>query len=131
MVSILKVTSIQDTSGNNETTTENIKKSYDGAAKAWVNFNGTGTIASRDSFNVTSLTDNGTGNYTITLTNAMTDTNQSALAGSHSGVTNAFNNGASNYLETSSAVRMMSAAMSSAAAADKAVCNSTVYGDLA
>jgi hypothetical protein len=41
-----------------------------GSAKAWVNFNGTGTIAARDSLNLSSLTDNGTGNYTINFTNA-------------------------------------------------------------
>ena len=36
-----------------------------GLAKAWVNFNGTGTLAVRDSLNVTSVTDNGTGDYTV------------------------------------------------------------------
>ena len=41
-----------------------------GSAKAWVNFNGTGTIAARDSFNVASLTDNGTGDYTVNFSNA-------------------------------------------------------------
>jgi hypothetical protein len=41
-----------------------------GIAKAWVNFNGTGTIAARDSENVSSLTDNGTGDYTVNFTNA-------------------------------------------------------------
>ena len=39
-------------------------------AKAWINFNGTGTIAIRDSFNVSSITDNGTGTTTVTLANA-------------------------------------------------------------
>ena len=42
-------------------------------AKAWVNFNGTGTVAIRASGNVTSITDNGTGDYTVNFTNAMTD----------------------------------------------------------
>jgi hypothetical protein len=42
----------------------------EGIAKAWVNFNGTGTIAARDSLNLSSLTDNGTGDYTVNLTNA-------------------------------------------------------------
>jgi len=42
-----------------------------GSAKSWVNFNGTGTIAARDSFNVSSLDDNGTGNYDVNFTNAM------------------------------------------------------------
>lgn len=41
-----------------------------GSAKAWVNFNGTGTIAARDSLNVSSLTDNGTGSYTVNWSNA-------------------------------------------------------------
>ena len=42
-----------------------------GSAKAWVNFNGTGTVAIRESFNVSSITDNGTGSYTANFTNAM------------------------------------------------------------
>jgi len=51
-----------------------------GSAKAWVNFNGTGTIATRDSLNVSGLTDNGTGNYTVDFTNALSSANFSALA---------------------------------------------------
>ena len=43
--------------------------------RAWVNFNGTGTVAIRDSGNVSSITDNGTGNYTIAFTTAMPDAN--------------------------------------------------------
>jgi hypothetical protein len=46
-----------------------------GSAKAWVNFNGTGTVAIRASFNVTSITDNGTGSYTINFTTALPDAN--------------------------------------------------------
>jgi hypothetical protein len=45
------------------------------AARAWVNFNGTGTVAIRDSGNVSSITDNGTGDYTINFTTAMPDDN--------------------------------------------------------
>ena len=48
--------------------------------RAWVNFNGTGTVAIRASGNVTSITDNGTGNYTVNFTTAMTDANYSATA---------------------------------------------------
>ena len=47
------------------------------AAKAWVNFNGTGTIAIRDSFNVASLTDNGTGNYNVNFSSSMANTGYS------------------------------------------------------
>jgi hypothetical protein len=51
-----------------------------GSAKAWVNFDGTGTIAARDSFNVSSLTDNGTGDYTVNFTNAFGAGDYAALA---------------------------------------------------
>lgn len=50
----------------------------DGSAKAWVNFNGTGTVAIRASFNVSSITDNGTGDYTLNFTSALTDANYAA-----------------------------------------------------
>ena len=51
-----------------------------GTAKAWVNFNGTGTVAIRAAFNVSSITDNGTGDYTVNFTNALVDANYSVLA---------------------------------------------------
>ena len=47
------------------------------ACRAWVNFNGTGTVAIRSSGNVSSITDNGTGDYTVNFTNAMSDVNYS------------------------------------------------------
>ncbi len=43
-----------------------------------MNFKGTGTLTVRDSGNVSSVTDNGTGNYTVNLTNDMPDVNYSA-----------------------------------------------------
>jgi hypothetical protein len=45
--------------------------------KAWVNFNGTSTVAIRASYNVSSITDNGTGDYTVNFTTAMPDANYS------------------------------------------------------
>jgi hypothetical protein len=51
-------------------------------ARAWVNFNGTGTPAIRASGNVSSITDNGTGNYTVNFTTAMPDTNYAPVVGS-------------------------------------------------
>ena len=44
-------------------------------SKAWVNFNGSGTVAIRDSYNVSSITDNGTGDYSVVFSTAMTDAN--------------------------------------------------------
>ena len=47
--------------------------------RAWVNFNGTGTVAIRASGNVSSITDNGTGDYTVNFTTAMADANYSVV----------------------------------------------------
>ena len=53
------------------------------AARAWVNFNGTGTVAIRASGNVSSITDNGTGDYTVNFTTAMPDVNYAFSANSN------------------------------------------------
>jgi hypothetical protein len=47
----------------------------DEKCRAWVNFNGTGTVAIRSSYNVSSITDNGVGDYTVNFTTAMPDAN--------------------------------------------------------
>ena len=49
---------------------------------AWVHFDGSGTVSIGDSYNVSSITDNGTGDYTVTFTSAMANTNY-AIAGTH------------------------------------------------
>jgi uncharacterized protein (AIM24 family) len=56
--------------------------------RAWVNFNGTGTVAIRASGNVSSITDNGTGDYTVNFTTAMPDANYAVacMAGGTSSV---------------------------------------------
>lgn len=54
--------------------------------KAWVNFNGTGTVAIRASGNVSSITDNGTGDYTVNFTTAMDDANYAYTFGGRSSV---------------------------------------------
>lgn len=72
-MSTLRVNAIQNSTGG-----ELVNAS--GMARAWVNFNGTGTVAIRDSFNVTSITDNGTGHYTVNLTTAMASANYCIVA---------------------------------------------------
>jgi len=54
------------------------------ACRAWVNFDGTGTPAIRGSGNVSSITDNGVGDYRVNFTTAMSDTNYSTLVTSDS-----------------------------------------------
>jgi hypothetical protein len=83
-MSTLKLDTIASRDGTESTDVTNV---INGSAKAWVNFNGTGTVAIRDSFNVSSITDNSTGNYTVTFTNAMPDANYSAIISVSSGYT--------------------------------------------
>jgi len=59
-----------------------------GSAKVWVNFNGTGTVAIRDSLNGSSITDGGTGVYTVNFTNNMASSNHSSCVSSRNEVTN-------------------------------------------
>lgn len=56
-------------------------------AKAWVNFDGSGTISIRDSYNVSSVIDNGVGDYTINLTASLDNQNYCLIAGGNSGGT--------------------------------------------
>lgn len=62
---------------NDGTNTGNTTDMIKGSARAWVNFNGTGTVAIRASYNVSSITDNGVGDYTVNFTTAMPDVNYS------------------------------------------------------
>jgi hypothetical protein len=76
MASILKVDEMQGvTSAGDITITSEggaaTMQLQQGVAKAWANVDGTGTVAIDDSFNSASLTDRGTGQYTITYTNSM------------------------------------------------------------
>jgi hypothetical protein len=50
------------------------------AARAWVNWNGTGTVAIRGSGGISSITDNGTGNYSLNFSSAMPDANYAVVA---------------------------------------------------
>jgi hypothetical protein len=54
-------------------------------ARAWVNFNGSGTVSIRASGNVSSITDNGTGNYTVNFTTAMQDVDYAPIYYSEGG----------------------------------------------
>ena len=70
---------------NIKATGETASRAVSGVAAAWVNFNGTGTIASRNSTNVSSLTDNGTGRFATSFTNAFSTADYSQSAGHGNG----------------------------------------------
>jgi hypothetical protein len=78
-------TFVSDTIQNGAGATVPTTTVINGSARAWVNFNGTGTVAIRASYNVSSITDNGTGDYTVNFTNALPDANYSAVYGSGEG----------------------------------------------
>ena len=80
-MSTLKVATIQDTSGNNSSTPEQVSQ---GRAKAWVNFEADGTVAIIDDFNVSSITDGGTAIFTVNFTNALANANYTMTGSSHS-----------------------------------------------
>ena len=78
MASELRVNTLKDASGNNS-----VGMSYvaEGTAKSWSLINGTGTIAVRDTFNVASITDVGTGYYRNNLTSSMSTVNYTCIGG--------------------------------------------------
>ena len=85
MASILRVDTLTDASSNNS-----IGMSYvaEGSAKSWINQDGTASgAAARDSFNIGSVTDNGSGSYTPAFTNNMGNANWSGQISANNGTT--------------------------------------------
>jgi hypothetical protein len=103
--------------------------------RAWVNFNGTGTVAIRASGNVSSITDNGTGDYTVNFTTAMPDANYSIAANSDTTNTNGPQGIVINYstvsnnkvTPTTSAFRLACMIMSTGAGFDNPYVNASVF----
>ena len=77
-MSTLRVNTIQNVAGSGT-------PAINGLAKAWVNFNGTGTVAIRASSNISSITDNGVGDYTLNFTTALADENYATIMTSRFG----------------------------------------------
>jgi hypothetical protein len=100
------------------------------APRAWVNFNGTGTVAIRASGNVTSITDNGTGDYTVNFTTAMPDADYVAVFGS--ATANSSRGGAivgentTNVLKSTTQLRILAVALSNGTGADAAPSDQTI-----
>ena len=74
-MSTVKAANLQNTGSGAPTFKNSSGTEIGQLCKAWVNFNGTGTVAIRDDFNVTSITDHGTGVYGVNFTNNMADAN--------------------------------------------------------
>lgn len=100
-----------------------------GVCRAWVNFNGTGTVAIRASFNVSSITDNGVGDYTVNFTNALSDANYAASAGIGQGTGGALGSGGvfAFAAPTTTAIRMQTVNAAGSGTVDPAYVTITVH----
>jgi hypothetical protein len=104
-----------------------------GSAKAWVNFNGTGTIAARDSLNLSSLTDNGAGDYTVNFSNVFSTANYSAtVSASQSDGSVGLNDGSQPFDWNSDNVRIGTFGSGGTSTKEDLVyINATIHGGLA
>ena len=85
MASILRVNTLTDASSNNSTAMSTINQ---GTAKAWCVFAGSSFTTTLDTFNTSGGTDNGTGDYTITITNDMSSVNYATMTSKDDGTSN-------------------------------------------
>ena len=117
------------TSGQITGTAKSVDTDYvvNGSAKAWSNVNGTGTIAINDSFNVSGVTDNGTGDITNTFSNAMSNT--SYVMTISGGYVN--DDGMARYSEATANWRTYYYNEDTRDAKDGSVNSSAIHGDLA
>jgi hypothetical protein len=113
---------------------------FNGVAKAWMSLNGSGTIALHDSFNTTTTTDNGNGDYTQTYTNVMNNDDYSVVGSVRAQSTsylNGFMVGNTNsgdksaFISTSSVRMTTNYAAGSSAREDRSIVNTQIAGDLA
>ena len=136
-ITTAKVTTIQDASGGNSSTPEQLEQ---GRAKAWVHFDGTtntgGSCDIYDSYNVSSVTDNGTGDYTVNFTGSVLSNANYCIVGSISWGTNqsrnilnvATQNGTGYTAATTTALRLESVNYGNGSAYDANSCSIAVFG---
>lgn len=97
-MSTLKLDTLSNKAGTASVPSDTI---VSGTAKAWVNFNGTGTVAINRAFNVSTITDNGTGDYTVNFTTALVDANYTAIGSGGDGGNGVRSPGATTYTTSS------------------------------
>ena len=113
--------------GEGNSTTTNLQQ---GLAKAWINLNGTSTIATRDTFNVSSEDDDGTGLYSYNLTSAMGNSNYQCNSNAGTDGIGTSNRTASSIPENTSSVLIGCRNMSNSAV-DVENMHGNINGDLA
>jgi len=114
-------------------TAGSVDTQYDvnGSAKAWVNFNGTGTIAARDSLNLSSLVDNNTGRYDVNLTNSLNNDDFASVSCVGEVVSSAGDRSASNSPVDTNTVLVGTTSSNTGAYGDNDFVLTTIHGDLA
>jgi hypothetical protein len=117
-LSEIRATTISDAAG-----TGPITLTKQSAAKAWIDLVGTGTISIDASFNISSVSDNGTGNYTQSYSNAFSSNDLSFLTSSNGYMTRAYDSQA-----TYADVRTYG---STASPNDQSRVHTAIFGDLA
>ena len=121
------------TSGQIDGTARSIDTDYllNGSGKTWVNYNSSTTI--RDSFNISTLDDDGTGDYTAHITNSFANDDFSVTTGGSNGTASATAYCLSTFSYSTSSVEMetFSVSASSVAKADRSMNNLTIHGELA
>lgn len=95
--------------------------------RAWVNFKGTGTVAIRASGNVSSITDNGVGDYTVNFATAMPDANYSAACGQFGATANVIVNGEGNTAPTTTALRVGGRVTATSALTDVTIATVAIF----
>ena len=130
-MSTLKVGTVQNSGAGAPTFKNSSGTEIGQLVKVWVNFNGTGTIAIRDDFNVSDLTDNGTGDYTVNFTNSMSDTNYAVALSAASDETGGSGNRRiiSPRTKATNSQRISCNAVSNSDAKDAVQVNMVIFGD--
>ena len=112
------------------------KQNLSGVAKTWVNFNGSGTVAIRDSFNVGSITDNATGDYTVNFATNMSNDDYAIAISVKVADADQISTGAREMIRmtssggyTTSGVRVICSNVAAQSGADPTIFNCIVFGD--
>tara|TARA_A100001388_G_scaffold38242_1_gene24171 strand:- start:176 stop:553 length:378 start_codon:yes stop_codon:yes gene_type:complete len=118
---------------NIKATGDSVSRSAKSIAAVWVNFNGTGTIAIRDSINVTSLTDHGTANHDVNFTNHMATIGYHVSNSSSGNVSDVwgFANPGNETSNVQVVLKYVSANAAGTYTADRSAMTTGVHGDLA
>jgi len=124
-MSTIRADNLADRNGSLSTSMLNVLY---GSAKAWIQFNGSGTVGVGGSYNVSSITDNGVGDYTLNFTTALPDpayivVGAARLAGNTAGL----NENPNNVVHATTAVRLFTFNTSTGAAIDATLVSVAVF----